>query len=153
MKKLVAIVIAAISLSLHAATLTPINIIAGSSSGQIFGWPACDGNAYKLTAYVTPVALNIVKTYLFAASQAPAVDAWLYTSTSQIIGEVHRITATKPDSGNPPLNYWEAERDYGNDSVFVPAGGTIWFLSLCYDPAHQNTTIEPYAMIYVRDTP
>jgi hypothetical protein len=145
-KALIVILLFCLLGAARAETITPIAIIQGSSSGQIFGPPACDGNAYQLTW--DPFTGHVVKTYLFVASQAPAIDGWLYTDTGQIIGEVHRITAVHP---NGTLRYWEAERDFGKDSVYVSGG--IWFLALCYGGNAPGVTIEPYAIIYTRQTP
>ena len=138
-RTLAAIACGFLAVPVWAGNLTQITVAAGSSSGQIFGPPACDGNAYKLVA--ATINGSVTHTYLFIASAPPAIDAWLITDTNQIIGEVHRITATKPGS-NPPLNYWEGERDFGNDSVYV---GQMWVMALCYGNNEPGTTIEPYA--------
>lgn len=139
--------------SARADTLTPVVVVYGSSHGQIFGQPACDGNAYLLTWF--PFTGHIVKAYIFAASQAPAVDMWLRADTvapgggPYIIAEAHRIIGVK--AGSPQLNYWEGERDFGKDSLYVNSG--IWFQAACYDPGNPGTTFEPYAIIYTRPTP
>ncbi len=103
----------------------------------------CSGTAYKLVEKV--IDGPVVKSYLFVASNAPAIDAWLYTDTGQIIGEVHRITASKP--GTEGMHYWEAERDFGIDSVYVYK---VWILVACYPP---GTYVEPYAIVWARVTP
>jgi hypothetical protein len=126
-----------------ADVLTPVVVSAGSGGGDFFP-NACDGNTYKIVAKT--INAYVTKTYLFLASPAPAMDAWLFTDFSQIIGEAHRIAATHPVSG---LHYWEAERDYGKDSVYV---GLVWILVTCY-PSAGTTSIEPYAIVYTRPTP
>ncbi len=136
----------------HAESLTPRVVVYGSSHGQTFGPPACDGNAYLLTWF--PFTGHVVKAYIFAASQAPAVDMWLRADTATpddspfIIAEAHKITAVHPNGG---LNYWEGERDFGKDSVYVNTG--IWFQAACYGNNAPGVTIEPYAIIYTRPTP
>lgn len=152
-KLLLAILLLCSSVTVKAETLTPVVVVYGSSHGQIYGQPACDGNAYLLTWF--PFTGHVVKAYIFAASQAPAVDMWLRADTAApgggpyIIAEAHKIVGIKP--GNPPLNYWEGERDFGKDSVYVNSG--IWFQAACYGQGMPGATFEPYAIIYTRPTP
>lgn len=133
-----------LSFHLHAASLTPVVVSAGSTleGGGNYFPNACNGVAYFLVEKV--INAYVTKTYLFIAANAPAVDAWLYTDIDQIIGEVHRPVGFHPV--NQSLRYWEAERDFGNDSVWV---GKVWILAVCYG----GTSIEPYAIVYTRGTP
>lgn len=130
----------------YGASLTPV-VVSGGSNAQTGGdfFPtACDGNIYKLVE--KDINANVTKAYLFVASPAPAIDAWLYTDTGQIIGEVHAITATHPVSG---LRYWESERSFDGDSIWV---GKVWILVMCY-PQYGPVSIEPYAVVYTRKNP
>lgn len=140
MKTIFAILFVLLTASAQAENLTSVVVSAGSPV-QFFP-TACDGNAYKLVEKV--INAYVVKTYFFVAANAPAVDAWLFTDTDQIIGEVHRIVGKHPLY--PDLNYWEAERDFRPDSMWV---GKMWILALCY----SGTSIEPYAIVYTRTTP
>lgn len=130
----------------YGASLTPVVVSGGSDAngGGDFFPTACDGNIYKLVA--KDINAHVTRAYLFVASPAPAIDAWLYTDTGQIIGEVHAITATHPVSG---LRYWESERNYGEDSIWV---GKVWILVMCY-PQGAPTSIEPYAIVHTRKNP
>lgn len=147
-KTLLTIVCALSISSARAETLTPVVVVFGSSHGQFFNQPACDGNAYQLTWFA--FTGNVVKAYIFAASNAPAVDMWLIADTGPqwILAEAHKISGKHQTNG---LNYWEGERDFGKDSVHVTSG--IWFQAACYDAGNPGATFEPYAIIYTRPTP
>lgn len=130
----------------YGAALTPVVVSAGSNAqtGGDFFPTACDGNPYYLVEKV--INAYVVKAYFFLASPAPAMDAWLYSDTFQIIGEVHQITSTHPVTG---LRYWESERSYYGDSIWV---GKVWILVMCY-PQGAPTSVEPYAIVYTRKNP
>lgn len=147
-KMLLAILLLCSVFTARAETLTPVVVVFGSSHGQFYSQPACDGNAYLLTWF--PFTGNVVKAYIFAASQVPAVDMWLIADTGPqwILAESHKIAGKHPTSG---LNYWEGERDFGKDSVRVNTG--IWFQAACYGQGMPGATFEPYAIIYTRPTP
>lgn len=148
MKNLLLSILLCSAISARSETLTPVVVVYGSSHGQIFGTPACNGEAYLLTWF--PFTGNVVKAYIFAASAAPAVDMWLIADTGPtwILAEAHKISGKHPTSG---LNYWEGERDFGKDSVRVNNG--IWLEAACYGNNTAGITIEPYAIIYTRPTP
>jgi hypothetical protein len=128
------------------ANLRTVVIAPGSSSGQFFP-TAADGNIYKLVEFI--IDAHVVKTYYFIAAHAVAVDAWLFTDTDQIIGEVHRITSQHPVDN--ALKYWEGERDFGVHSVWVHK---VWVLVMAH-PANlsQPGSVEPYAVAWVHDAP
>ena len=129
----------------NAANLTTVTISDGNQNETrgFTGTIYCSGVAYKLVEKI--VDAFVVKSYFFIASNAPAIDAWLYTDTGQIVGEVHRITAENP--GTEGMHYWEAERTFAPDSIYVYK---VWILVACYSP---GTYVEPYAIVWTRAMP
>ena len=101
------------------ANLRTVVIAPGSSSGQFFP-TAADGNIYKLVEFI--IDAHVVKTYYFIAAHAVAVDAWLFTDTDQIIGEVHRITSQHPVDN--ALKYWFTQHPSGLTSSRLQSLGS-----------------------------